>query len=102
MTSFFYDPVFKEENMEFVVFLVIGVIAGWIASVLVAGEGSGMFSDVIIGAVGALVGGALYRFFDITLYGFWGSLGMATIGAVTFLLTIGVFYKNRSHPNTKL
>lgn len=88
--------------MDFIAFLIIGVIAGWIASLIVTGEGSGMFSDVIIGAIGALVGGAVFRLLDITTYGFLGSLGMAVIGAVLFLLTIGLFYKKSTHSNTKL
>ena len=82
--------------MEIITFLVVGLLAGWIASVLVKGRGSGVLSDIVIGVIGAFVGGFVFRLFDLTTYSFYGSLWMSVIGAVVFLLVAGIFQK-RSH-----
>jgi len=88
--------------MEIVSFLIIGLLAGWIASLLVKGEGSGIFSDIFIGIFGALVGGFIFRFFDVSAYGFYESLGMSILGAVFFLLTLRVLYKRHYRKSAKI
>ncbi len=85
--------------MNILVFLVVGLFAGWIASSLVKGHGLGTLRDVIVGIIGALVGGFIFNIFGITAYGFWGSLGMSIIGAMVFLFIISVL--NGSHSSTK-
>ena len=47
--------------MEFVWFIVIGLVAGWLAGLLVKGGGFGIFVDIIVGVLGALLGGFLFR-----------------------------------------
>jgi uncharacterized membrane protein YeaQ/YmgE (transglycosylase-associated protein family) len=44
----------------FLIWLVIGLIAGWLASV-VAGGGFGLLGDIIVGVVGAFIGGFIFR-----------------------------------------
>lgn len=88
--------------MEVIAFLIVGLLAGWIASFLVTGKGAGLFPDIIVGVVGAFIGGYVFRYFDVTAYGFFGSLGMSVVGAVLFLLVIGVFYKRRYITKPKL
>jgi uncharacterized membrane protein YeaQ/YmgE (transglycosylase-associated protein family) len=76
--------------MDLLGFLIIGLLAGWIASVLMRGRGFGLVGDVIIGIIGAFVGGLLFRVIGITAYGVFGSLAMAVIGAVVFLFLVGL------------
>jgi uncharacterized membrane protein YeaQ/YmgE (transglycosylase-associated protein family) len=71
---------------SFVWFLIVGGLAGWIASVLVEGTGLGLIGDIVVGVVGAFVGGFFAYQFNITVYGFWEVLGMAILGAVVLLL----------------
>jgi uncharacterized membrane protein YeaQ/YmgE (transglycosylase-associated protein family) len=71
--------------MNIIAWLVLGVIAGWIASMLMGtNESQGMLMDIVMGVVGALLGGFLF-----SLVGFGGvsgfnlySLFVAVIGAV--------------------
>lgn len=65
-----------------VAWLVIGLLAGWLAGVIMPGKGFGLIGDLIIGLVGAFLGGLLINLLvpDAT-FGFWGSLVVALIGA---------------------
>ncbi len=67
-------------------FLIVGGLAGWIASVLVDGGGMGIITDIVIGVLGAFLGGFLAYQFNIAIYGFWGVLVTAIIGAVILLV----------------
>jgi uncharacterized membrane protein YeaQ/YmgE (transglycosylase-associated protein family) len=65
-----------------VAWLVIGLVAGWLAGVIMPGRGFGLIGDLIIGLVGAFIGGLILSVLvpDQT-FGFWGSLLVALIGA---------------------
>lgn len=54
------------------------------------GHGFGLVGDVIVGIVGAFIGGFLFRALGITAYGFVGSLVMAVIGAIVLLFLISL------------
>jgi len=88
--------------MSIVTFLIVGLLSGWLASTLVKGEGSGMLPDIIIGVVGAFVGGFIFNLFGVTAYTFPESIIMSVIGAIVFLVTIGVFYKNHYNRNHRI
>jgi uncharacterized membrane protein YeaQ/YmgE (transglycosylase-associated protein family) len=73
--------------MGIIAWLVIGLIAGFIASKIVNHTGSGIVMDIVIGVVGAFVGGFIFNFFGHTgVSGFnIYSLLVATAGAVVVL-----------------
>ena len=66
-------------------FLIIGVVAGWLAGKLTRGHGFGLVGNLVVGIIGALVGGFLFRLIGIASYGLIGSLVTATVGAVVLL-----------------
>jgi len=65
-----------------IAWIVIGLLAGWLAGVIMPGRGFGFVGDLIIGLVGAFLGGLIMDLLvpDAT-FGFWGSLLVALIGA---------------------
>ena len=68
--------------MEFLWFILIGLVAGWLAGYLMKGGGFGIVGDIVVGVVGALLGGFLFRTFGVSAGGgLIGSLIVATIGA---------------------
>ncbi len=79
---------FDIEANHLIWFLIIGGLAGWLASVLVSGWGAGIIADIIIGILGAFFGGFLADVLGISVYGFWGVLGMSVLGAVILLLIL--------------
>jgi len=66
-------------------FLIVGVIAGWLAGNIMKGGGFGLIGDLVVGVVGAFIGGAVYSFLGFSAYGIIGEIIMATVGAVLLL-----------------
>jgi uncharacterized membrane protein YeaQ/YmgE (transglycosylase-associated protein family) len=81
--------------MNFLLFLVIGVIAGWLAGVLVKGGGFGLVGDLVVGVIGALLGGWIFSTLGVQGGGgLVGSLVVATIGAVVLLFIVRLIKRN--------
>jgi uncharacterized membrane protein YeaQ/YmgE (transglycosylase-associated protein family) len=76
--------------------IIIGLLAGWIAGHLTRGRGFGCIVDVILGLVGAVIGGWIFTRIGIVLWGFWGSLAAATVGAVLLVAVARLFAGSRS------
>ncbi len=71
--------------------ILIGLVAGWLASRILGGQSSGqsggLFHNLAVGLVGAVVGGFLFEKMHLEVMpDFWGNLITATIGAIVFLL----------------
>lgn len=75
--------------MDFLWFLLVGLIAGWLAGVLVKGGGFGVIGDMIVGIIGALLGGWLFGALGLSAGGgMLGSIIVATIGAVILIFLL--------------
>jgi uncharacterized membrane protein YeaQ/YmgE (transglycosylase-associated protein family) len=71
--------------MYLIWFLLVGLVAGWLAGKLMKGSGYGVVGDVLLGVVGAFVGGFLFRVVGLSAHGTIGSIIMATIGAMVLV-----------------
>lgn len=71
--------------MYFLWYLLIGLFAGWIASLIVKGNGSGLLVNLVIGIVGGLLGGWIFSLFGLIAVGTIGSIITSIIGAVVLL-----------------
>lgn len=72
--------------MGIIAWIVIGLIAGWLAHIILGGRG-GFFGSLAVGLVGAIVGGFLFEKLNLhVMPDFWGNLITATVGAIVFLL----------------
>ncbi len=65
--------------------IVIGLVAGWLAGKLMRGSGFGLFTDILLGLVGAVIGGWIFSALGIASRGSLGLLAMATVGAVVLV-----------------
>jgi uncharacterized membrane protein YeaQ/YmgE (transglycosylase-associated protein family) len=83
----------ESRRMQLLWFLIIGVAAGWLAGQLMKGGGYGLIGDLVIGVIGAFLGGWLFRTLGIAAGGLIGSLVTATIGAVLLLFLIRLIKK---------
>ena len=79
--------------MNIVVFLIVGLVAGWIASLLMRGRGLGLIGDLIIGVIGAFLGGFLLGLVGIFAEGLVGLIIQSVIGAMILLLVIKALRK---------
>jgi uncharacterized membrane protein YeaQ/YmgE (transglycosylase-associated protein family) len=70
--------------MSLIYFLLIGLLAGWLAGVYM-GKDFTLVGNLIIGVVGAMIGGFLFQCLGFRASHLLGELVMATVGAVIFL-----------------
>jgi uncharacterized membrane protein YeaQ/YmgE (transglycosylase-associated protein family) len=73
------------ETQSLILFLVIGLFAGWLASRIMRAGPFGLVGDLIVGVVGAFIGGWLFGLLGISAGGILVSLFIALIGAVVLL-----------------
>jgi len=77
-------------------FLIVGGAAGWLASLLVQGGGMGIIADIVVGILGACVGGWLIGFFNLGVWGFWGEFLMWVLGAVILIVVFRALIGKRA------
>jgi uncharacterized membrane protein YeaQ/YmgE (transglycosylase-associated protein family) len=72
-----------------IAWIIIGVVAGWLAGLLVKGGGFGLIGDIVVGVIGAFVGGWLAGVLHIHIgSGMISSIITATIGAVLLIFIL--------------
>ncbi len=82
---------FGAESRGLIGWIIIGLLAGWIAGHLTRGRGFGCIVDIILGLIGSVVGGWIFVHLGIQLWGFWGSLLGATVGAIVLVAIARLF-----------
>lgn len=81
--------------MDFLWFLLIGVAAGWLASQIMKGGGSGLVTDLIMGVIGSILGGFLFGLLGLSADGAIGSLVTATVGAIILIAVLRLINRRR-------
>ena len=86
--------------MDLLTWLIVGLVAGVLASLVMGGTGYGIIGDIIIGIVGAFVGGWLFRQLGVSspIGGLAGIILTAFIGAVVLLFVIRLIRRSTSGP----
>jgi len=83
--------------MDFLWFIILGAVAGWLAGQIVRGNGMGLLGNIVVGILGAVLGGWLARQFHITIAaGLTGYLITSTFGAIFLLLILNAISNSRS------
>ncbi len=70
--------------------LVVGLVAGWLAHLIAGGRGS-LVGNLVIGLLGSVIGGWLANYFGFAFYGLGGTIIVSTIGALILLAVFGLF-----------
>ncbi|MHB8654351.1 MAG: GlsB/YeaQ/YmgE family stress response membrane protein [Terriglobia bacterium] len=70
------------QTESILIWLFIGLLAGWLTGKLTRGRGFGVIGDLLLGLIGGVIGGWLFGLLGIHTGGFLGSLAAATVGAV--------------------
>jgi len=65
--------------------LVVGLIAGWLAGKIMKGSGFGLVGDLVVGVLGAVLGGWIFSMVGIAAWGLLGSIIVALVGALVLL-----------------
>jgi uncharacterized membrane protein YeaQ/YmgE (transglycosylase-associated protein family) len=81
---------------SFIGWLIIGLVAGWLAGKIARGRGFGCIADIVLGIIGSFIGGWVFMKLGIFGGGFWYSLAAATLGAV-ILVSIAHLFSSGNH-----
>src|SRR5205809_1724003 len=79
------------QSHGFVSWLLLGLIAGWLAGKIARGRGFGCITDIVLGLVGSYLGGWIFTKLGIFGGGFLYSLAAATLGAVILVSIAHLF-----------
>ena len=82
--------------MYFLWYLLIGLAAGWIASLIFKGSGSGVLVNLIVGLVGGFLGGWLVSLFGWVPTGTFGTFIASVIGAIVLLWIVSLFTRRKT------
>ena len=82
--------------MYFLWYLLIGLAAGWIASLIFKGSGSGLLVNLIVGLVGGFLGGWLVSLFGWVPTGTFGTFIASVIGAIVPLWIVSLFTRRKT------
>ncbi len=99
MLPAFAAALFFQHDTHIVVFalngwfawIVVGLLAGWLAGKITRGRGFGCVVNILLGLIGAVVGGWIFTRLGVMALGFIGSLAAATIGAVLLVAVARLF-----------
>src|SRR5262249_48006709 len=92
--SVFADVVIDAQSL--IIWLVVGLIAGWLAGVVMDGGGFGILGDIVVGLVGAVLGGFLFGQFGVSLGGgLLGTILVAFIGACLLIAVVRLIRRYR-------
>lgn len=83
--------------MSLIAWVIVGLIAGWLASMIVNRRGEGAILDILLGVVGSFLGGYLFRYFGhegvtgINMH----SILVAAVGAILLLVIYHAVFRRR-------
>ena len=82
--------------MNFLIYLIVGGIAGWLASIMMKRDGQqGIILNVIVGIIGGFLGGFLLPMVGLSFGGWIGYLVTALIGAIVLLAIVNLLRRGR-------
>lgn len=76
--------------------IIVGLVAGWLAHMVAGSGGGGLVQDLIVGLIGAFVGGIIVGFFVNAIVGLVGSIVVAFIGALILTWIVRAITGSRS------
>jgi uncharacterized membrane protein YeaQ/YmgE (transglycosylase-associated protein family) len=72
-----------------IIWLVVGLVAGWLAGQFMKGSGYGLIGDIVLGIIGAFIGGVVFGFLmPGTTVGLLGSIAVAFVGAIILIAVL--------------
>ena len=81
--------------MQLLKFLAVGLAAGWIMGKIRRGRGYGLVGNLVIGAIGSLIGWFLMGFLKVNTSNLFAQIAMAVMGAATFFLLMSLLKRKR-------
>jgi uncharacterized membrane protein YeaQ/YmgE (transglycosylase-associated protein family) len=74
--------------MNILIWIITGIVAGWLAGLIVKGGGFGLIGDLVVGLIGGLLGGWLFGLLGVSASGWIGQVLVAAVGGVVLVLIL--------------
>lgn len=74
--------------MHILVWIISGLLAGWLTGMIVKGQGFGLIGDLVIGLSGGLLGGWLFSLFGVSASNWLGEILVAVVGGIVLVAII--------------
>jgi len=74
--------------MNFIIWIISGILAGWLTGKIMKGSGYGIIGDLAIGLLGAFVGGFLAGLFGLQATSWLGQIVVAVVGGVVLVWVV--------------
>jgi len=71
--------------MRILLWIISGIIAGWLTGLVMKGRGYGLLGNLVIGLLGGIIGGWLFSLFGLAARGWLGEIVVALIGGVVLV-----------------
>ena len=81
--------------MGFIWYIIIGIVAGFLAGKVMRGGGFGLIINLLLGILGGVLGGGVFALFGLSASGLIGSLITSTVGAILVLWIASLFSKSK-------
>ena len=81
--------------MGFIWYIIIGIVAGFLAGKVMRGGGFGLIRNLLLGSLGGVLGGWVFALFGLSASGLIGSLITSTVGAILVLWIASLFSKSK-------
>jgi len=78
---------------NFIIYILIGAAAGWVAGKLTKGSGFGFWVNALIGIIGGVLGGWVFGLFGLSATNNWGGFLTSIVGAILLLWIVSFFRK---------
>ncbi len=76
--------------MNLAIWIVCGILAGWLTGLVVKGRGFGLIGDLIIGLLGGIVGGWLFALFGLYPMSLIGNISVAVVGGIVLVAVVRI------------
>jgi uncharacterized membrane protein YeaQ/YmgE (transglycosylase-associated protein family) len=74
--------------VQVLVWIISGILAGWLTGLLVKGRGFGLIGDLVVGLLGGLIGGWLLSLFNVSASNWLGQILVAVIGGIVLVAVV--------------
>lgn len=74
--------------MNILIWIISGIVAGWLAGMFVKGSGFGILGDLIVGLIGGLLGGWVFGMLGVSASSLLGQILVAAVGGVLLVLIL--------------
>ena len=91
----FLKFIYKSSIMNFIWYILIGILAGYFAGKIMRGGGFGLLVNLLLGIIGGVLGGWVFALLGLAATGIIGSLITSVVGAILFLWIASFFSRSR-------